>query len=137
MAAVGSDFRVRLQDRSGKLPATIAVEFRTLRQGSWEYDSRSFAGGGESVAVVWPNVQEPFEFRARGGDHHSMPWRRVETAPAPQVEAIRVTVHPPAYTGWSAQVVDEPVQIIAGSQLELQARTTRPIASGALGGEGP
>ncbi|MBA3482569.1 MAG: hypothetical protein H0T51_12210 [Pirellulales bacterium] len=135
---IGGDFYTTLRDRRGTLPESIEVEYRTRRQGRWHYQTQTYAADADTSAVEvrLPNVQESFEFRARGGDHASMPWRSVETAPAPQVESLAVTVHPPAYTGLSAETGADPLRVFAGSTLTLRGATTLPIKTATLQTDG-
>jgi hypothetical protein len=127
---VGGDFQSTLHDRRGALPKTVEVEFRTWRQGRWNYEMQVYAAAGEAIDVRRPNVQGPFEYRARGGDHQTMPWRRVDTAPAPQIEELAVRVNPPAYTGLPEETVQEPVQVLKRSVVQLRGTTSVPIAAG-------
>ena len=135
---IGGDFYTTLRDRRGALPESIEVEYRTRRQERWRYQTQTYAADADTSAVEvrLPNVQESFEFRARGGDHESMPWRRVETAPAPQIESLEVTVHPPAYTGLPTEAAADPLRLIAGSTLTLRGRTTLTIKSASLETDG-
>lgn len=134
--AIGGDFQTALRDRRGPLPAAVEVEYRVRRQGRWHYEMQTYAADGDTVEVRWPNVQESFEYRARGGDHRSMPWRQVVTAEAPEVQSLGLTVQPPAYTHLPADKLDEPLRIFQGSAVALEGQTSVPIASGELQSEG-
>jgi hypothetical protein len=132
IVALGGDFRAQLLDRHGAMPANVVVEYRTLDRGRPRFDTQRYAPDGSSLEVIWPNVQGPFEFRARGGDHRSMLWRRVAAAKAPKVDDVHITMHAPEYADWADQEIDEPFRVLEGSTLKLAGRSTEPIAEGQL-----
>jgi hypothetical protein len=132
----GSDFHAELRDRRDKLPASVTVQFRTRTNGYWHVESQSYEAGGDSLAITQPNVQQSFEYRARGGDDRTMPWQRVEAAPAPKIQWLKLTVHPPAYTGRAVEDLAEPWQVLAGSFLVVSGKTDHPIASAVLQTDG-
>ncbi len=132
----GSDFHAELRDRRGKLPASVTVQFRTRTNGYWHLESQSYEAGGDLLTVTLPNVQQSFQYRARGGGDRTMPWQRVEAAPAPKVQWLKLTVYPPAYTGRAAADLAEPWQVLAGSFLVLSGKTDHAIASAVLQADG-
>ncbi|RIK75275.1 MAG: hypothetical protein DCC67_15530 [Planctomycetota bacterium] len=137
VAPAGGDFVAALVDRRGELPPTVEVQFRTRRQGRLQYDRQTYTTAGtRELKVRRGNVQEPFEIRAVGGDHHTMPWRRVRVAPAPRLESLAVTVIPPQYAGQSAFPATDPVQMLAGSRLQVRGRVDAPVSAAALLREG-
>jgi len=52
----------------------------------------------DSLVARRDNVRQSFEFRAEGGDDHSMPWTKVEVVEPPQLSSLTIVTHPPAYT---------------------------------------
>ncbi|MCC6492947.1 MAG: hypothetical protein IT424_07995 [Pirellulales bacterium] len=137
IAPAGSDFAATLSDRNGRLPASVEVQFRTYRDGQWHEDAQTYPGGpNQLIQIRRANVQESFELRAVGGDHQSMSWRRIEVAPPPQLLALKVRVHPPAYSHLPSEVAGDPAPMLAGSRLEACGRVSLPVASGVLRNEG-
>lgn len=129
---IGGDFVTTLRDRRGALPPSVEIQFRTRQHGRAHYETQTIAGRGDAVEIRRPNVQEAFEYRAVGGDHRSMPWRSVGAALAPQITSLHVSVEPPPYAGLPAVAASEPVEVVAGSAIQIRGALNRPVDSARL-----
>jgi hypothetical protein len=77
------------------------------------------------------SVESPFEYRFRAGDGQT-DWFSVGVADRPEIEALELTVTPPAYTRQPAKTFDKlPPRLAAleQSDLELKLRSTIPVKS--------
>jgi len=80
--------------------------------------------------TVFTNVIEEFEFRARGGDAVS-PWIRVELVETPAVNALKLEVTPPKYTGEKVVELPSgkgPYFVLKGSTLKLSGTANKELA---------
>ena len=123
----GDDLVLRLHDTRGTLPAEIALHYRTRQQGRWSEQIQSVPTATQPLEIRRTNVQEALQFRATGGDHHSMSWHSLAVVAAPKIEELQVAVHPPSYTGLPPQPLDSINTIYAGSRLELRGRIDKPL----------
>lgn len=127
LLAAGDDLLLRLQDSRTALPAAIEIHYRSKRQGRWHEETQSLATSTEPLEIRRSNVQEALQYRATGGDHHTMPWHSLEVVPPPRIDALSVTVHPPAYTKLPARPLDSNTPVYSGSRLQLRGKTDQPI----------
>lgn len=84
--------------------------------------------------TVFTNVIEEFEFRARGGDAVS-PWIRVELVETPAVNALKLEITPPKYTGEKVMELPSgkgPYFVLKGSTLRLTGTANKPLAEATL-----
>ena len=128
LLAAGDDFVVQLRDTHGALPRTVEMHYRTWRDGSWHYQTQPLAATGSVLDVHRGRVSESFEYRATGGDHHDMPWHRLQVVAPPRVQTLQVTVQPPAYTGRPTQPLAPNAPVLLGSGLEVEGQTDQPLA---------
>ena len=95
--------RVELIDSAGPPPDDVQIQFAVDRNGSREVTSEPMTRAGDMLVARRENIQQSFGFRAEGGDDDTMPWHWVEVVDAPKLESLKMTVHPPAYTGLPAR----------------------------------
>ncbi len=125
--AVGDSFEAELVDAGGLLPEEVRIYYRH-ETANGPSDSVEIAHPqGNRFTVQKKEVDRPFSFRAEGGDDHQMPWRSVDVIETPRVEALKVVVTPPAYTGWPAEPSDSRIQALRGSRLEFTGAATKPL----------
>ncbi len=74
-------------------------------------------------------VTRPFEYRAVGGDDHSMSWTAVEVLEPPRVESVEITLHQPAYTGRLPKQSERRIEALRGTAITLDGRTTKRSVS--------
>ena len=133
-AAKGRPVQIRVVDAEGaKLPRAVRIHYRFLGPDARVTDQtqQMNAVDGAMVAVLKP--VRPFSYRAEGGDDNLMPWHPVEVVEPPGLEAVRVTLIPPAYTGWPSEPAEgEPIRALVGTRVEISGRATRPLASAVL-----
>lgn len=132
LLARGDDFEAALLDNAGQLPSEVQVEYRYEADGKSRYEQTWMQRVGDRAVARRENIQRPFEYRATGGDHHTMAWTRVEVVDPPGVEQIELIAHPPAYSGLPAGKVKLPQRILSGSQIEVAGVATTPLQSATL-----
>lgn len=75
----------------------------------------------------------PLRFRAVGGDDRNMPYVVVDVVPQPVLDAMTITVTPPAYLRADAKVFDSGVATgIVGSTVAIEATASKPLAAAQL-----
>ncbi len=135
--ALGQPFEVELIDRRGRLPEEVRIHYR-FAEGTesyrYEVDKMRYTGG--TMFARREGVVRPFEYRAEGGDDDSMPWIRLDVIEPPAVEAFRVTLHPPAYTGWSPSQSDKRIRALRGTRVAVTGTSTKPLHAAAIQLEG-
>ncbi len=105
------------------------------------------AGGGRTIysmkptgkldglqhAFVFNNVSSEFRFRATGGDDVTE-WVSVKLVEPPAILDLEMKVHLPAYTQSDLVLLkgDGPHPVLAGSWLEINANTNKPIQNAVL-----
>ncbi len=74
-------------------------------------------------------MTKPFEYRAVGGDDHSMPWIAVEVLEPPRVDSVEITLYQPAYTGRLHKPSERRIEALRGTAIVLHGRTTKRSVS--------
>jgi len=74
--AVGQSFEAELTDLHGSLPEDVQIQYRVSSTGRSEIQSEPMTHVDDSLVARRDNVRQSFEFRAEGGDDHSMPWTK-------------------------------------------------------------
>lgn len=131
--AVGQPFEAELIDLNGNLPEEVRIHYRFADgPDAWttEVDKMKFSGG--SMFARRDGVVRPFEYRAEGGDDHSMEWTRLEVIEPPLVESFEVTLYPPAYTGWGPTKSDKRIRALRGTQVALRGTSTKRLSRATL-----
>ncbi len=140
--ALGDDYRVLVENQTGRLPSRVMLELlsgdateprkeplrvMTLRDNSDQ--------NRDVASVLFRAVAGRTRFRVTAGDDRAMPWYEVQAVPVPKLEAVRVRIIPPAYTGLPPRDLPEglgDIEAWLGSRLELRGRSSRPIQSAAI-----
>jgi len=133
--AAGDDLVLELRNANGPLPDDVVVHYRTRQGEKWLEQSEPLAGGNDFLTVRRANVRKSLEYRATGGDHRSMSWQKLQIVPPPKITSLQVTNHYPQYTGLGNSPWAEGEPTLAGSRLEINGKTDRPIASAVLANE--
>ncbi len=133
--AAGDDLVLLLRDAKGPFPDSIEMHYRVWRKQRWHEQIDSLTTEGRTQKILRPHVQQSLEYRATGGDHHTMPWQELEVVARPQVSEIEIHVHPRAYTGIASGPLNKKGQVFAGSGLELVGKCDQPLASVVLHGQ--
>ncbi len=134
LLAAGEDLLLELRDTQGPLPASVTIHYRTRRQNRWHHETQPLAITTPNAPLKTrrPDVQESLQYRATGGDHHTMPWHPLKVLPPPRIKSLQLTVHPPAYTDLPTIPWKNQTPIYAGSHLELRGQTDQPITHATL-----
>ncbi len=130
--AAGQTFEVELRDKGGPPPAEIRIHYLYDNDGhaTEEVESMHLLGG---VPVARKeNVARPFKYRAEGGDDRSMAWISLEVVEPPRVESLQATLHPPAYTGWPVERVENNLSALRGTRVALAGSSTKRLTRAAV-----
>ena len=130
--ASGDTFEVELTDRDGRLPEMVWIDYRFDSTGEEKIVTAPMQFVNDTMVASRETVRQPFAYRARGGDHQSMPWIELDVVEPPRVESIKLQITPPAYTGWPITTSDGRIVALVGSALHLEAIATKPIKSATL-----
>jgi len=132
--ARGQAFEVEVVDRYGvKLPPQVRIHYRFEgSDGSTTEESELMHYIGDAMVARRENVTRPFSYRVEGGDDHSMPWIPVEVVEPPKLEALRVELVPPEYTGWPPETTDGQIRALVGTKVSAVAKSTKRLAAAAL-----
>ena len=136
----GEPLTIYIENRSGKLPAKVFFERKTLHgereQGELRQTTLNDAQGRpHQVAVASPPSLASFEFRAHGGDDERAPWLMINVVPPPRVQSFEITLTPPRYAGRPPETSTSGVghlQGLVGSQVHIKCRATTPLQSAIL-----
>jgi hypothetical protein len=128
--AKGDDFEVAIIDLNGELPDDLQIVYRSLvdDEPSGEEEERPLITRGAAVARR-QGVTRPFEYRAVGGDDHTMPWTAVEVLEPPRVASIEIMLHEPPYTARPPRTSERRIEALRGSTIALHGRTTKPTVA--------
>lgn len=124
----GETFRVELEDTQGEPPELVEIYYWFEGQDLSEVKPQAMKPSGERLVHHVSRVTRPFKFRAVGGDDDTMQWHTVEVVEPPRVEALTITLHPPKYTARGPHESSRHIQAIAGTQVALAGRSTKPIS---------
>jgi hypothetical protein len=127
--AVGADFEAELVARSGRLPE--AVKFYCWFDGSDQRNAQvtTMKVFGDKLVQRLENVRRGFQYRAVADDEESTPWIRLDVVEPPQVAALSLRLHPPAYTGWPVEQSGENILALEGTRVEIAGRLTKPAVA--------
>lgn len=125
--AQGQDFEVELVDSAGPLPDDVTIEYAVAQNGRRDVSSEPMLRVGDTMVARRDDVRHSFAFRAKGGDDDTMPWYPVEVKELPQVASLKITAHPPAYTGLPPMPANRHLEVLEGTGIEIKGTTTGPI----------
>lgn len=128
LLARGDSFEVSLVDERGGLPTDVAIEYRYHVDGRRRTEQTWMQRVGNTMVARRENIRRSFEYRAFGGDHHTMPWTAVEVVDRPALEQLVVTVHPPQYSGLAPGAASANSRVMSGSAIELSATGTEALS---------
>lgn len=97
-----------------------------------EVSSKTNPEFSRGAGLVKLTVRESMQFCAIGGDDREEKWEQIETVPPPLIEEFKIEIQPPAYLNLPtvSQVVGQgKIEILAGSNIRLSARSNRPLQS--------
>jgi hypothetical protein len=137
LLARGDTFEVSVEDSTGTMPSDVAIEYRYIVDGRPRTERNWMQRVGNTMVARRENVRRSFEYRATGGDHHSMAWTKVSVVDRPTVSELQLTIVPPAYTGLPIAEVKKNSRVLSGSTMDLSATASEPLANATLiGGDG-
>jgi hypothetical protein len=124
---------VEVLEKSDVVPDSVYIDFRHSHGRSVQ-SMKKKPDNPREFETVFTNVIEEFEFRARGGDAVS-PWIRVELVETPAVNALKLEVTPPKYTGEKVVELPSgkgPYFVLKGSTLKLSGTANKELAEATL-----
>jgi hypothetical protein len=127
--AFGSDFEAELVDREGRLPESVQIQIWFDGDETRQIQTKDMKFLQDRMVYRLDNVHRPFRYRAVGGDDDTMPWRTLELVEPPQVTALQIRLHPPAYTGWTSVASGENIRALEGTRIEVAGRISRSAAA--------
>ncbi|HEY2881250.1 MAG TPA: hypothetical protein VGJ15_02425, partial [Pirellulales bacterium] len=134
--ALGQSFEVEIIDRHGAPPNDVQMQYRySTPSGGATSDEEKVQSVNGVLLARKDHVVRPFEYRAVGGDDRGMPWVSLEVVEPPRLESMEILLHPPAYTGFSAQTLgggSRRIEALVGTQVELAGSVTKALASAVL-----
>jgi hypothetical protein len=125
--AAGQAFEVELIDRGGPLPAEVRLHYRFEEDGQVREEAELMRRDKGVMQARRDDVRRPFDYRAEGGDDDTMPWISLRIMPPPKIESLRVTLYPPAYTGWPPTDCQAQIHALVGTRARIRGRTDRPL----------
>jgi len=127
-------FEVELIDRNRKLPDEVRIQYRFDAADSHgqQLVQERMQRIGDLMVARRDRILQPFEYRAEGGDDRKMPWIHVDVVAPPQIESLKLTLHPPSYTGWPEQTAERRIVALRGTTVEMSARANKPLAAATL-----
>jgi len=127
----GQSFEVRVTDLAGEpLPDDVAMHYRYRGpDGAVTEESEPLQWIGGALLARRDGVQRPFEYRAVGGDDHTMTWRQLEIVEPPVIRSSRINLRFPEYTGWPSRGGDLNLRVLAGTKVDIQAIASKPLNS--------
>jgi hypothetical protein len=125
--AAGQTFEVELIDRGGPLPTEVRLHYRFEEDGQVREEVELMRLDGGVMKARRDDVRRPFDYRAEGGDDDTMPWISLRIMPPPKIESLRVTLYPPAYTGWPPTDCQPQIHALVGTRARIRGRTDRPM----------
>ncbi len=113
----------------GWIPGSAQLELRPGRNGPLPMQRI----GREAFLHTLHDLRESLEFRIRAGDAQT-DWQPLRVVEQPSVEALTVTIQPPAYSLLESVTLERPdeVRALEGSRLELQFVCRQPLAMASL-----
>lgn len=133
---IGDDYSVRVDLAPGSdMPTRVVLYYREDGADSWErhvMDARRGVAGEPFFLASFPRVRSSFDYYVTGGDDRApdVDHYRVDVRPRPRVDAILMTITPPAYvTGAPPRF--EPglggTQALQGSMIRMDVVLNKPI----------
>lgn len=132
--AAGSDFEVELiSDDEHRVPDDVQIYYRFENEGASDLvESEPMRWVGGAMVARKENVSRPFYYRAAGGDDTSMDWIRLEVLEPPRFESVKLTLHPPAYSGLPVEESATSIHALTGTRVALQGTVTKKLRSATL-----
>jgi hypothetical protein len=127
--AVGQAFEAELVDAGGSLPEAVQIQYRIHDGGRSEIQTEAMNRVGDTMVARRDNVRQSFEFRAEGGDDHSMPWTKVDAVEPPQLASLKFVTRPPAYTSLPAAPAERHMEVLAGTGIEVSGAAHEPLSA--------
>ena len=128
---IGGLFEAELTDLKKKLPENVNIEYRFALDGNVKTVIEPMQQVNGIMVAQRHDVQQPFEFRAVGGDDQTE-WHSLQTVIPPTIESVEFVVHPPAYTGWPVQQQQEQIWGLTGSRVTLSGTASVPLTEATL-----
>ena len=125
---------VNVTDNSSVTNVNLNLEIENAGGGRTIYSMKPTGKlEGRQHAFVFNNVSSAFRFRATGGDDVTE-WVTVELVEPPAIVELDMKVHLPEYTQADPLSLkgDGPHPVLAGSWLEVNATTNKPIQNAVL-----
>lgn len=117
---------------SQEIPESVFIDFRPARGRPSQKMKKTSVDN--TFEIVFNNVIEEFQFRARGGDSYT-PWISVELVEQPAVKELSLLVTPPKYAGGSPELLPTgkgPYSVLKGSSITLSGEANKNLSAAEL-----
>lgn len=128
--ALGKTFEVELVDASGnRLPDEVRIFYKYDGDTAQPEEVEAMQLLGSVMVARKDNVQRPFMYRAEGGDDRSMQWHRLDVVEPPKIESLKITLTPPAYTGWPVEAAQRHIHALRGTRVQMNGQVTKQLSA--------
>ena len=136
----GSDLRLELIDKNGRMPSEVFAQIRLERPEEGGIDVIAMQRQGESMVLQRNNISHSFQYRAIGGDDRQMAWRRIEVVEPPRIVSAEIRTTPPEYTGWLPSKISgrlAGLRVLGGTRIDFSVSADRPLREATLRVDNP
>lgn len=137
LRGVGSaEFVVR--DRIGDAPDPVLLEIRKRERRLQQIRLNASSPGGSSQQMrfrILPSLDDPVQFRIRGGDAQTMPWTTLRQELRPGTTSFSCTMTPPDYLLRPPRSIQNwvgPIALVSGSAVDFELELNQPVQQYAL-----
>ncbi len=140
LRVIDADEDALVVPEGGDLPVTIVASANGVIPGEIIVQSRAPNGSaikkrslaptdGNIFRTTFRNVEDPFQFRARGNDHTTR-WFTITPLPRPQLSKLTLTLHPPEYSREEERILpagQSAYYFLKGSSLAIHGQSSKSL----------
>ncbi len=126
---LGGRASIAVEDENGNLPNLVELQVRYESGGRIITHPMQMDQDANRMVYQLEAVQNPFEFRVRGGDDNTIAWRAVEVVRPPKFSDVQVTLIPPDYARWLPTQSPRSIIALEGTRLELRGKVDQPVVA--------
>jgi hypothetical protein len=129
VVASGQELNLEIIDLQPPLPDNMQLQLRYPDSDSpLELITYPVKNMADVALASVPNVDQPIEVRAMGGDDDQMAWQRIDVAQPPKLDSFRFKIQPPEYSGRPpSEIIGNRIQALVGSRIVFIGRFAEPI----------
>jgi len=135
--AAGKTFEVELvDDAQHRVPSEVRMQYRYETGAGQEIETEAMSMLNGVMVARKEGVTRPFWYRAEGGDDSSMQWVRLEVVEPPRLDALELTLIPPAYSGLASESGEKNIRALRGTRVEMKGASTKKLRRASIRQEG-